>query len=533
MDRAPVIATFEVRRPPFARVFDLILPQAVVNRCARLAALCLVLMMNSAHAAAPPTPLEAANFSRISTSAEIDAYLDALDAAAPFVRKETVGRSVQGRAVDALVFTRPEGSQGAGRRARLMIIGSQHGAAEPAGGEALMVIARDLVSGELKPLLDDVDIVLVPNANPDGRDLGRRANANWVNINIDFVLAEQAETRVMKQALAQFRPDALLDSHESAILKRKTLAKDGYLTDFNAQFEIANTAGVTPAMRAFTLEDLLPALTQRVSADGLPAHRYIGEITSIHQPITNGGLTLRNFRNTAGMTGAASFLVETKLDSREDSWPTYRNIAVRVERQLVCLRAFLHLMHERRADIVREVDAARRDAVGGAMPLYTGYVLDDAHPKAKIPMRRLDTRELEHLDFRDHRRQIYADEIALPSTLVVTAERARMATLLDRHHVIYEPLAEAMQMEVLASRFEVQANITERAQVLASEARRITAPAGSLVIDIAQPNGRTAVMLLDPRSTSSVFRYPEFAALVKPDRDHFVYPVFKGVVKAR
>ncbi|HMM74898.1 MAG TPA: M14 family zinc carboxypeptidase [Gammaproteobacteria bacterium] len=501
------------------------------SRALRTASLILACLWSIAFAAElPPTPLEAAKFERISTSAEISAYLDAIAAAVPHARKEVVGTSVQGRPIEALVFTHPEGRSGGGR-IKLMIIGSQHGAAEPAGGEALMEIARDLAAGDLQPLLHDADVILLPNANPDGRDLGRRANANWVNINTDFVLAEQAETRVLIDALARYRPDALLDSHESAILKRKTLAKDGYLTDFDAQFEIANTPGVTDAMRRLTLEDLLPALTQRVTEAGLPAHRYIGEITSIHQPVTNGGLTLRNFRNTSGMSGAASFLVETKLDSREDRWPTYRNIAVRVDRQLICLRAFLALMHERRADILTQVALARQAMTGGTMALYTGYVQDPAHPSVKIPMRRLDTRELEDLEFRDHRKQIYADEIALPATLLVTAEQRRIGEVLGRHHVDYEALRAPRRYAVLAGRYAVQPNITDRAKLLAAEAKTLTAPAGSLVIDVAQPNGRVAVMLLDPRSTSSLFRYPAYAALVRADREHFVYPAFKGVAK--
>ena len=495
----------------------------------RTASLVLCFTLSFSLAAKPlPTPLEAAHFERISTSAEISAYLDSIAAAVPFAHKQLVGTSGQKRPIEALVFGHPDGKSAEGR-IRIMIIGSQHGAAEPAGGEALMVIARDLAFGDLKPLLDDADIILLPNANPDGRDLGRRANANWVNINTDFVLAAQAETRVLIDALAMFQPDALLDSHESAILKRKTLAKDGYLTDFDAQFEIANTPGVTDAMRKLTLDDLLPTLAERVTKAGLPAHRYIGEIISIHQPITHGGLTLRNFRNTAGMSGAASFLVETKLDSREDTWPTYRNIAVRVERQLVCLREFLHLMHERRADILAQVALARQAMTGGSMSLYTGYVRDEAHPRVKIPMRRLDTRELEELEFRDHRKQVFADEIALPSRLFVTAQQRRIGDVLARHHVQFEALPAAMQVDVLASRYAAQSNITERVHVLSAEARTLTAPAGTLVIDTAQPYGRVAVMLLDPRSTSSLFRYPDYAALVEPDREHFVYATFKGI----
>ncbi len=495
-----------------------------------LALLCVG--VNPAHAdTGLPTPLETTKFERISTSAEISAYLDTIAAAVPFAKKELVGVSGEGRPIEALAFRLGKVADGPGRMT-IMVIGSQHGAAEPAGGEALMVIARELALGDLKPLLDDADIVVLPNANPDGRDLGRRANANRVNINIDFVLAAQAETRALKQALARYAPEALLDSHESAILKRKTLARDGYLTDFDAQFEMSNNPGITPAMRSFALGDMLPMLTARVSEAGLPAQRYIGEIISIKQPITNGGLTLRNFRNTAGMSGALSFLVETKLDSREDSFPTYRNIGVRVDRQLICMRTFLTLMVERRADVLRHVAQARETAPTGKIGLYAGYVVDEAHPKVKIPMRRLDTRELEDLEFRDHRKVIVADEIAMPSTLLVTAHQQRMAEILDQHGVKYEPLSAPMIVRVLASRFDPQPNITERVPQLAATSKEITAPVGTLVIDTAQPNGRTAVLLLDPRSTSSVFRYPAFAALVNKDRDHFVYPAFKGVSRA-
>lgn len=51
---------------------------------------------------------------------------------------------------------------------------------------------------------------------------------------------------------------------------------------------------------------------------------------------------------------------------------------------------------------------------------------------------------------------------------------------------------------------------------------------GSLVIDLAQPGGRKALLLLDPRSTSSVFRYPDYAALVTPAADFFVYHATGG-----
>ncbi len=480
----------------------------------------------------PPTPLDRANHSRVSTSAEISDYLAALVAETPGTRLDRLGSSEQERPIEALVFA-AEAEASSPPRLKIMIVGSQHGAAEPAGGEAMLVIARELAAGALKPLLDDVDVVLIPNANPDGRDLKRRANANWININTDFVLATQAETRVLKGALHRYAPDALLDSHESAILKRQTLAREGFLTDFDAQIEIANNPAVPAALRSFALDDLLPALTRRVTEAGLPAHRYIGEITSTSQPITNGGLTVRNFRNTAGLGGTLSFLVETKLDSREDTFPTYRNIAMRVARQLTCLRAFLTLMHERRSEILARVAAARAALRTEPVTLYAGYVRDEAHPEVDIPMRRLDTRDPVTVAFRDHRAVVTADTLDLPSTYLITRHVDEIRPALDRHGIRYQVLAEPMQVEAIAERFAPQANVTARVTRVDEERVSLALEPGMLVIDLAQPDGRLVPLLLDPRSTSSLFRYPEFASLIEVAQPHFVYRAFKGAVAAR
>lgn len=499
----------------------------------------LVLLQVSAalHAAPPapplPTPLESAKYARISQSAEMSTYLAALAARAPDVVKiESIGKSVQGRPLEVVKFAAPAGADAA-PRLRVMVIGTQHGAAEPAGGEALMVIARDLAFGDLRPLLAGLEIFLLPNANPDGRDLGRRSNANEVNINTDFVLVTQPETRLLKEAIVRYHPDTLLDSHESAVLKRKTLAKEGYLTDFNAQFEISNNPAVPADLRHYALGTFLPAVTDRVSQGGLPAHRYIGEITTTRQPITNGGLTLRNFRNTAGMTGALSLLVETKLDSREEQWPTYRNIAVRVERQLLCIRSFLALAHERRDEIRARTTAARAALGKEALTMFAGYEVDRDHPTVKIPMRRIETGKLEDLEFRDHRRQVDADVVPFPPMLVITRHQDRLRPMLERHGIHYWSVAQPTAAEVIAARFKPRANIYERSEVLAETRRSLDIEPGGLFIDLSQPSGRTAALLLDPRATSSLFRYPEFAALVVPDEEFFVYRTFKGATRSQ
>lgn len=491
---------------------------------------------------AAPTPLEKAEFKRISHSEEISAFLQALAAQHTEARYEVLGKSVQGRPLDALIIARPMvkpvseiqsspfPAQPASSHLKVMIVGSQHGGAEPAGGEALLVIARDLLEGDLRPLLDTLDVVLLPNANPDGRDLERRSNANMININTDFVLMSQPESQILAAAVRRYQPDVVLDSHESAVLKRTTLAKEGYLTDFYAQFESANNPAVPSETRQFTLDAVLPELISRVTKLGLPAHRYIGEITSIHQPITDGGLTLKNFRNMAGLNGALSFLVETRLDSRDETYPTYRNIGERVERQLICLRAFLDTMATQKTQVEAQVSHLREAMNTQPVAMAARYVADQHHPDVAIALRRLDNHELQTLIFPDHRKMIADIAIPMPKSLVITDHVAEMAQYLQKHQISYETLTTPRELDLIPSRYLPGASTSktsgnEGVARPAASKKNVRIPAGSLWVDLSQPTGRLAVSLLDPRSISSVFHYSPYASMLTANRDFFIYPV--------
>ena len=476
----------------------------------------------------PATPLEQAHYQRISRAAEISADLDALAAASPLARKEVVGESVERRPIETLVLSTHQ----AGGRPRVLLVATQHGAAEPAGGEAMLSLARQLLQGDLRPLLEDIDVVLLPDANPDGRDGGHRSNARHVNLNTDFVLLSQPESQALVAALERYQPLAVLDVHESAVLKRQTLAREGYLTDFDAQFETANNPAIPAALRDYGQQHLLPALLAAVRAAGLPAQRYIGEITSAGQPITNGGLSLRNFRNLAGISGALAVLVETKLDSRDEHWPSYRNIEVRVARSLICQRAFLRLVHAERETLRGQSLRARAAVQSEPLALYAAYVEDLEHPRVDIVLRRLDNHEIETLHFADHRRVASADVIAMPVAYVVTHASDALRAALERHGIEYASQSQGVELTVVAERYGPLPAADGRVALLASTTRFITTAADTLIINVAQSHGRLVPLLLDPRSTSSLFRLPEFASELVPEREFGVYRVHTGVTRA-
>jgi len=469
----------------------------------------------------PATPLEARGHTRVSTSAEIAAYLHRLAATSDEADCQTLGYSVRGAPLRALIVRRPA-APAAPRRLRVMLVGSHHGGSEPAGGEALLDIARALLHGDLRELPARADFVLVPDVNPDGRDEDASRNANRVNLNRDYVLLSQPESRALNAAVQRYRPDVVLDAHESAALKRRTLGREGWLTEFEAQFDVANNPALPPALLHFGEAVLLPDLIARVSAGGLHAQRYIREITSTSQALTHGGTTIRRFRNKAGALGALSFLLETRLDPREGRYPSFRNIEVRTAKQAACIRAFLRAVDARAADILALEDARAPLRPDEALALGADYVAASEGAVHHVPLRRIDSGEVVELPFPDHRRMAPHPPVLAPRAYVLARHVVVVRDLLLRHGLDFEMLERARDT-VVEQRIVERVHRDAPPALGIARSARVTLPAGALRIPLDQPFGRVVALLLEPTSASSVFAHPAYRRLLVPGEPLFVH----------
>ena len=459
------------------------------------------------------TPLEQHDHARLSTPEEIAAYLGVLAAQTPGATLWPLGHSAGGRPLTALRLPARRADQPC---LRVLLVGCQHGASEAAGGEALLMLARQLAGGGRHGAVEYLEFVIYPDANPDGRALDSSRNAEEVNINRDFVLLTQPESRALDRLLREFAPHIVLDAHESAILKPQSLAREGYMTDFETQFDCGNNPAIPGALRAYAEHSLLPALIARVAAHGVPAQRYIREILSVSQVASHGGLTARKFRNRAGLSGALSFLLETRMDPKHGTYPSFRNIAVRAAKQLLAQRVFVELMAERRT----AVHTLLAEHAISAEPLVLEASYGARAPGAvlHIPLRRIADHALHDVAFADHRAVVCGATVALAPCYWVSGHHAAFARLLSTHGYPWQVITEATTRVV-----QVQ-------QVAASdgpwpdtrrELREL--PAGSLRVPVEGVRGRLLALLLEPRSSSSVFRYAAFTRLLIPGAECCVF----------
>lgn len=206
------------------------------------------------------------------------------------VAVDVLGESVQGRPIRLLRIGDPPPELT--DRAVLMLVGGHHGD-EPAGREACLNFAAYLATttdpAELA-FLRDHGVLIVPTINPDGLVAGTDENAAGINLNRDWILLSQPETRAVAPVLGAARPLIVVDHHEA----------NGQVSDATFLWPTAPAVHEDIAAQG---ETIVTAMKARMASEGWTFANY------------NGGDRAHLLRNTVGLMYGAGILIETsKVD---------------------------------------------------------------------------------------------------------------------------------------------------------------------------------------------------------------------------
>lgn len=238
------------------------------------------------------------------------------------VKLLALGTSQTGTPLEALLFSRGEPGSTAPASGRLaeglvagrptvLLVGQQHGD-EPAGSEALLVVAQELAQGQLEPLLDRINVVVFPRANPDGAEAHRRTTASGVDANRDHLLLRTPEAQAQAQLVREFAPMVVVDAHEYSVIGRY-LEKFGAVQRFDALLQYAMTANVPEFVSKASEEWFRQPVIARLKAEGLTTEWYYTTTSDVNdKKVSMGGTQPDTGRNVNGLTNAVSILVETR-----------------------------------------------------------------------------------------------------------------------------------------------------------------------------------------------------------------------------
>ncbi len=331
------------------------------------------------------TPGLAAGRESFSSDAEISRWLR--DLAAPLNGAKatrasvlTLGQSQSGVPLEALVLTRGAATDPAGLaatgRPTVLLVGQQHGD-EPAPAEALLVVARELAQGLLEPLLDRMNVIVVPRANPDGAATGKRVTAGGIDMNRDHLLLRTPEARALVRLQRDYQPIVSVDAHEYTVVGR-FLEKFGAVQKFDALLQYATTANLSEFMPRASEEWFRKPLVTALNRQRLTSEWYYTTSTDLQDlRISMGGTQPDTGRNVFGLRNAISLLIETR-----GVGIGRLHIQRRVHTHVTALSSVLQSTSQRADDLVKLRSYMDREAAGNAC---RGEVVTEAGP---TPQRR-------------------------------------------------------------------------------------------------------------------------------------------------
>lgn len=363
------------------------------------ALVCLVLgFCGAASSQTLKTPAEDAGFARYSQAPDIGLFLSRLDAASESLAVSVVGRSAGSEAFPPVdLWLCALSSAGAARPGELdrtkptiLITASQHGN-EHSAKEAALELVRDVAAGPLARLLESVNLLVLPQANPHGNFFDVRPNAQGLDLNRDHVKVESDEVRAIHAVFAAWRPEVTLDVHEKG---------DDF---YRVSLGCVSNLNIDRRLQEFSRGRILAAVGRSLAAAGVAFHEYL--VTDEMGVNTAAGAALRpedlagreemmrfsttdlnDGRNSLGIYQTLSFIQEGA--SRHDL-ATLRD---RTRWQAAGLRAFVEAVAANGPDVLRLVgdsraalgrnaaDAAGRDLIH----LRTVFARDPARPTLTI-----------------------------------------------------------------------------------------------------------------------------------------------------
>lgn len=515
----------------------------------------------------PATPGEATGYKAYTQNEDIALFLSLADAASPELAVRIVGRTKDvdgyaGRDIFLCILT----ANGAARVAALdrskptlLLTASQHGNEQSAKESALRFV-RDIAFGDLKPLLKEMNVLVVPQSNPFGNAFDVRENETGLDLNRDHVKLESESVRALHRVYRDWTPEVTMDVHEKG---------DDY---YRVSIGCVSNVNIAPVLQEFSRNVLLTDVAKDLAAKRVAFHEYL--ITEDLGVDTSSGAKeleranrgpvekmkrysttdLNDGRNAPGIYESLSFIQEGA--SRHD----IETLEARTGWQYAGLRAFASSVAAHAGEALKMVEEARARlleraasrAASDPVHLRMEYVRDPKVPElvlkrfaltdpGVVGILKIDKKagqevletDLAPADVPAGRKVVTEVvkhwfpnvvptlSVPRPGGYVVPAARADVVRTLCEHGIAVEVFAKDASIEVAA--YEVTDLVPAKEDYLPPETVDVVKKAtttivrkGDLYIDCAQAAANLIPSLLEPQSAYGLIRYQKYGLV--PDK---------------
>ncbi|MGN6383288.1 MAG: M14 family metallopeptidase [Dyella sp.] len=491
------------------------------------------------------TPAEAAHFRTTPSYADMLAYLQRLQRAAPDKLKLVhFGTTPEGRPMMAVIASGdgtfdPAAARAAHKPVVLLQAGIHPGEIE--GKDAGLMLLRDIaVTGKWPHVLDHAVLVFIPVFSADGHEnsspyhrinqngperQGFRGQAQYLNLNRDYIKADAPEMRAWLKLWQRWLPDFLIDVHTT----------DGADYQYDLTWYLEDAHKLDPGVSAWQ---------QALMGKAIPAYEKRGHLASIYlefkdgrdptKGIANFGSGPRFSTGYAALQNRPALLIETHM---------LKPYAVRV-------RATYDLVHE----LLAQIDAAPAPLLAANAAADARVIARAGQPGAQVPITFKPSPEstpyqlkgyaftLTHSDVsgsewihydphtpRTYRIRNWNDllpdlSVTPPAAYVVPAQWTVVIDRLAAHGIAMQRIDHAVTVRAAGYQLDhphwadapFEGHLMLREVDVTPVNREVTLPPGSVIVPMDQRAANVAIALLEPQAPDSLLRWGYLDAVFEP-----------------
>ncbi|KAJ52083.1 hypothetical protein BD780_000057 [Clostridium tetanomorphum] len=249
---------------------------------------------------------------------EMMKFIYDLQKSSQYMKVAIIGETQEGKPIPLLIFSKPSYDKSADilklGKPVVWLQGQIHGN-EPAGGEAMLGVARNLAIGKFgEEVLEKVSVVILPRFNGDGSYYYDRRTSTNIDSNRDHLKFDNMETIAVHKAFNKFMPEVVVDAHEYGVESNfKSVGKKGSLTAYDVLISSAKNLNIPKEVRSVSDSLFVNNAQKQLAANKHTSHMYHtvskkGNNFTIYEAGTDAKIG----RNAYGLQPSFSFLVETR-----------------------------------------------------------------------------------------------------------------------------------------------------------------------------------------------------------------------------
>ena len=478
-------------------------------------------LVGGAHAQAQfVAPVERSGYQRVTSYDSLQAFLKEVGSTA-IVHVEPLAKSKRGRTLAVANISSSKTFGEDPRKLRVLVFGQQHGD-EHTGKEALTMLLAKFASGDLDALLKKIDLLVVPQMNPDGSELYQRRTTDSLDLNRNHLLLTSPETRALHDLFYQWLPQVTLDVHEYSTMSR-SWSDSGFIRIADTQLGMLTNANTSPEIRDLQHKNIFPYIAGYMQGQGYFFQEYI--VGSPSDRVRHSTTEINDGRQSFGILGTVSFIQEgIKWRTRED------RLQRRVQSQLASIRALLEYCSTNAEQIMRIVSRERaRLLTLAGQPIAMRMDHFKGKGELGIPVRMVATQRDTVWQVKPYHGEVRMQKsIRLPEKYIIEQKDSAIVQLLRRHHIRVDEVNQESHVNVTAYTTDStsRSEIEEETQPLVSVSSRSTTKTlkpGDFIIPTKQLQSILLAIILEPESMWGLTKYDQFGYLLKEKQ----YPVLR------